>query len=202
MLDTMTMTKATGALCGSLLVFLLGNWAAEEIYSMEKGHHGDDHGPAYVIDIGQPEEDAGETEEGPAFAELYAAADIGSGERVFGKCKACHKVENGANGAGPHLFELVGRAVEAADGFGYSGALSSATDTWTPEALNAFLESPSGYAPGTSMSFKGLPKPKDRANVIAYLDSLDGSMTEVEAPADDGASLGSEANGTDFAAAQ
>lgn len=32
MLDTMTLTKIVGAFCGSLLVFLLGNWAAESIY--------------------------------------------------------------------------------------------------------------------------------------------------------------------------
>ena len=201
MLDTLTMTKLTGALCGSLLVFLLGNWAAEEIYSMDKGHHGDDHGPAYVIDIGQPEE-AGEGEEGPVLADLYAAADIGSGERVFGKCKACHGLENGAKGTGPHLFEIVGRPVEAVDGIGYSGELAEATDAWHQEALFAFLESPKTYAKGTTMSFNGLSKPKDRANVIAYLDSLDGTMTEVEAPAADDASLQQGPSETEFASAE
>ena len=46
-------------------------------------------------------------------------------------------------------------------------------ETWTPENLNAFLTKPAGFAPGTTMGFAGLPKIEDRANVIAYLDSLD-----------------------------
>ena len=67
---------------------------------------------------------------------------------------------------------MVGRAVDAADGFGYSGALSKVAETWTPEALDAFLKSPKGYAPGTSMGFNGLGKDADRVNVIAYLQGL------------------------------
>lgn len=197
MLDTMTLTKLAGAFCGSLLVFLLGNWVAEELYSMD--HHGDDHhGPAYVIDIGQPDDAAEPEDEGPVFAELYAAADVASGEKVFGKCKSCHKVENGANGTGPHLYAIVGRAVEGVDGFKYSGALSAVAEVWTPEELDAFLEKPKSYAPGTSMGFNGLGKPKDRANVIAYLDSLDGEMTQIEVPAED-ASLDTGEATTDVA---
>ena len=79
----------------------------------------------------------------------------------------------GKNGAGPYLYGLVGRDIATAEGFGYSGALASQGDVWSVENLNAFLENPKGWAPGTSMSFAGLKKPEDRANVIAYIDSVD-----------------------------
>ncbi|MEL7257446.1 MAG: c-type cytochrome [Pseudomonadota bacterium] len=182
MLDTMTFTKILGGFCGALLIFLLGKWVAEEMYAMGGGH-GDDHGPAYVIDTGDGGEETAEAEEGPSFAELYASADIAAGEKVFGKCKACHAVEDGENKVGPHLFEIVGRDVAAVGDFNYSGALSEVASVWTPEELDGFLENPKGYAPGTSMGFAGLKKIQDRVDVIAYLDSTDGSMTELVVPA-------------------
>lgn len=187
MFDTMRLTKIVGSLCGALLIFLMGNWAAESLYSVGGGH-GDDHHQAYVIDTGEDEE-GGEAaaEAGPSFAELYASADLDNGARVFNKCKACHQLEDGANGVGPHLYGVVGRDVGAADGFGYSGALSEAADVWTPEELDAFLEKPSGYAPGTSMGFAGLGKLEDRVNVIAYLDQTDGDMTEMDVPQEEAA---------------
>ncbi|WP_338550153.1 c-type cytochrome [Roseovarius phycicola] len=181
MLDTMTFTKILGGFCGALLIFLLGKWVAEEMYAMGGGH-GDDHGPAYVIDTGDGGAETAEVEEGPSFAELYASADIAAGEKVFGKCKACHAVD-GSDKTGPHLDGVVGRDVDAVAGFGYSGALSAVVANWSPEELNAFIENPKGYAPGTTMGFAGLKKIQDRVNVIAYLDNTDGSMTELVVPA-------------------
>ncbi|WP_412564291.1 c-type cytochrome [Thalassobius sp. MITS945101] len=172
MLDTMTLTKAVGAFCGALLIFLLGNWAAEALYHSKAGGHGDHAAQAYVIDTGEDDSHGGAAEEGPDFATLLAEADVAKGAKVFGKCKACHKLDDGANGTGPHLFQIVDRAVSAADGFSYSGKLVAVADTWSIDNLNAFIESPKGFAPGTKMSFSGLKKEKDRANLIAYLQSL------------------------------
>ncbi|WP_377069335.1 c-type cytochrome [Roseovarius ramblicola] len=185
----MTLTKATGAICGSLLVFLLGGWAAESIYSMGGGH-GEDHAQGYVIDTGDDGASEEPVDEGPDLAALFAEADAGKGERVFNKCKACHQVEDGANGVGPHLYDVVGRKVDSVEGYTYSGALEEVADVWTAENLFAFLENPAGYAPGTAMGFAGLGKPEDRANVIAYLDQIDGSDDIVieaaaEAPAEE-----------------
>ncbi|MFK7761994.1 MAG: cytochrome c family protein [Roseobacter sp.] len=166
MLDTMTFTKAAGGICGALLVFLLGKWAAEEMY------HVASHGEAsYVIEV----EDSGETEEVAEvdFATVLASASVEDGAKVFRKCSACHKLAQGENGTGPYLYGVVGRDKGAADGFGYSDTLASMDGAWTPENLSGFLEKPSSYAPGTSMSFAGLRKVQDRADVIAYLDSLD-----------------------------
>lgn len=165
MFDTMTMTKVVGAGCGSLLVFLLGSWAAETIY-----HTGGGNGEAtqaYVIDTGAAEEAA--PAEQVAFADLYAAADVGAGERAFAKCRACHKID-GSDGVGPYLNGIVDKAKAASAGFAYSAVLvGMAADTWTPENLDAFLTNPKGYAPGTKMSFNGLPNPTERANLIAWL---------------------------------
>lgn len=164
-MDTMTLTKAAAGLFGALLVFLLGKWAAEGLYHM------DSHGQAsYVIEVEQA--GAAEAEEEVSFEELLASADASKGAKVFKKCSACHKLEDGANSTGPHLYGIVGRAVAAADGFSYSGAMSSKGGEWTPEELDAFLTKPSAAVSGTSMSFAGLKKVKDRVNLIAYLDSL------------------------------
>lgn len=175
MFDTMTMTKTVGALCGMLLVFLLGSWAAEIIYEEPVSGHKEEV-QAYSIDTGEGGDDGGEAmaEEEVDFATVYAAADPGEGEGLFRACRSCHKVEDGANGTGPHLYGIVGRAVDSVDGFNYSGALSAVADTWTPENLSAFLEDPKGYAPGTKMSYNGMDDVEDRANLIAWLDSLDG----------------------------
>ena len=176
MFDTMTLTKIVGGVCGSLLVFLLGNWAAESLYTVGGGGHGKDdhHAAGYVIEGGGDDEGGAAEEDGPTFAELLASADPGKGERVFNKCKACHKLEDGANATGPHLYGVVGRAIGGVDGFGYSGALDQVGDAWSPENLNAFLANPRGTASGTSMSFSGLKKDEDRANLIAYLQTIGG----------------------------
>ncbi len=171
MFDTMTLTKAVGGLCGTFLVFLLGGFVAEFIYHPAHGK-GDDHHQAYTIAV----EGGGDAEEVVEvdFGEVYAAADAGAGERLWRQCSACHKVEDGANGTGPHLFGVVGREVDSVAGYSYSGALEQVADVWTPENLNGFLENPSGYAPGTKMSYRGMAKIEDRANLIAWLDSVDG----------------------------
>lgn len=174
MFDTMTVTKAGGALCGAFLIFLLGKWAAESLYNTEPASHGGEEvAQAYSIDTGAAASGEAAAEEGPDFATIFAAADAAAGEKVFGKCKACHKVDGG-DGTGPHLNGVVGRAVASVAGFGYSDGLKGLGGNWEPERMNEFLTSPKAYAPGTKMSFAGLPKPEDRANVIAYLQSLGG----------------------------
>jgi cytochrome c len=172
MFDTMTMTKAVGAVCGSLLVFLLLGWAGTSLFTVGVAHHGgegEEHAQAYSIDTGAAEAPAETATEGPDFATLLASADPAAGEAVFKKCASCHKVD-GANGVGPHLNGVVGRMHASIEGFAYSEAnLALKAEAWTPEAINAFIENPKKYMPGTKMAFPGLPKPEDRANLIAYL---------------------------------
>ena len=171
MFDTMTITKGLGAVCGSLLVFLLLGWAGSSLYSMGHGGHGEEGAQAYTIAVegGESGGEAEAAEAGPAFAEVFASADPAKGEKVFAKCKACHKVD-GTDGTGPHLNGVVGRAIASVGGFGYSDGLKAlAAKSWTPEELDHWLENPKAYAPGNKMSFAGLPKVEDRANLIAWL---------------------------------
>ncbi len=167
MFDTMTMTKAVGAICAMWLVLLLGKWAAESLYHV--GGHGEEQ--AYVIDTG--EEEAAEEAPTVDFETIYAAADAGSGERLWRQCQACHKLD-GTDGTGPHLNGVVGREIASVGGFSYSDALAGLGGEWSPERLFAFLESPRSYAPGTTMGYSGMAKPEDRANLISYLASTGG----------------------------
>jgi cytochrome c len=161
----MTFTKAAGGICGALLVFLLGKWAAEELYHV--GLHGE---ASYAIEV--ESEETAEAEEEVDFETVLASASPEDGAKVFRKCSACHKLEQGANATGPYLYGVVGRDKGAAEGYGYSDTLASMDGAWTPENLSAFLEKPSDYAPGTSMAFAGLKKVEERADVIAYLESI------------------------------
>ncbi|MBE3637222.1 c-type cytochrome [Mangrovicoccus algicola] len=169
MFDTMTFTKVAAGLCGTFLVFLLGGWAGELLYHTGGGH-GAEGEQAYVIDTGAEEGDAA-PEEQVDFATLLASADPASGERVYAKCRACHKLD-GTNGTGPHLDGVVGRAIGGVEGFAYSDALAGHGGDWTPEALDHWLENPKGYIPGNKMAFAGLKKIEDRADLVAYLQSV------------------------------
>jgi cytochrome c len=174
MFDTMTMTKAVGAVCGSLLVFLLLGWAGNSLFTVGGaqhggGHEGEEIAQAYSIDTGEAEAPAEGAEEGPDVATLLASADAAAGEAVFKKCASCHKLD-GTDGVGPHLNGVVGRNHGSIAGFAYSEAMAAkSAEPWSPEALFAFLENPKKVIAGTKMAFAGLPKPEDRANVIAYL---------------------------------
>ncbi len=172
-MNSMTIAKYGGALSGALLVFLLINWLANGIYGTgEAGHEGEEE-LAYVVE-GADEGAAAETAEEQTVdvAALVAAADVARGEKVFAKCKACHKREPGANATGPTLFGVVGREIASVPGFGYSSAMQALEGSWTEEELFRFLQKPKDYVPGTKMSFGGLKKDSDRANLIAYLKTL------------------------------
>jgi cytochrome c len=172
MFDTMTMTKAVGAVCGALLVFLMVGWAGTSLFTVGGAHHGaegEEHAQAYTIDTGEAEAPAEGAEAGPDFATLLASADAAAGETVFKKCAACHKLD-GSDGVGPHLNGVVDRPKASIAGFSYSEAILALTaESWSPDKINGFIENPKKYMPGTKMAFAGLPKPEDRANLIAYL---------------------------------
>jgi cytochrome c2 len=124
-------------------------------------------------DASAPTEDAAAAEPETPGAEILAQGDPAAGEKVFRKCKACHTVEeDGPSRVGPNLYGIVGASVAAVDGFRYSGALTDHGGDWTPDRLAAFLANPRKAVPGTKMSFAGLRKPEDQADVIAYLVSL------------------------------
>ena len=107
---------------------------------------------------------------------LLASADAEKGQKGFKKCKACHSTEEGGkNKVGPNLYNIVGRDKATVSGFSYSKVMKEKGGAWDYEALNAFLTKPKAYLPGTKMSFAGLKKPADRANMIVYLRGLSAS---------------------------
>lgn len=210
----MSLNTIFGCLLAVLLVILGLHNLSHSLFAPEKGHHDDHHGEelslnekiassyAYYVEIA----DAGGTDSGepePVFdlGLALANADPARGESSFKqKCQSCHSIEQGGgNGIGPALWNTVGAAKAAQDGFRYSGALSGMGGEWTYENLNDWLKNPSGYVSGTSMAFAGLNRDSERANVIAYLSTqtaspipfpaamdaaVEPATAEVEAPAD------------------
>ncbi len=102
----------------------------------------------------------------------YAAGDAAAGKSVFNKCAVCHSPAPGKNSLGPTLFGVVGRHSASVPGYSYSEAMKAANKTWDEATLDAYLTDPKAMVPGTKMTFAGLPKAEDRANVIAYLATL------------------------------
>ena len=168
-MNTLELTKIIGGLCGSLLILLLIQWGGEIAYH---GNHKDIQTASYYLEIEEEEEEVIEIAEQVPFTEMVALANVDKGKKVFGKCKACHKLEQGLNGTGPHLFGIVGRTIASVENFGYSSALGDMTGVWSEDELSAFLIKPAKYAPGTKMSYSGLSPVKDRANLIAYLKTI------------------------------
>ncbi|WP_088308350.1 c-type cytochrome [Novosphingobium sp. B 225] len=116
---------------------------------------------------------------------LLASADLAKGEASFKKCMACHTAnQGGANGIGPNLYGVMGEAAAAGrGGFAFSDALKAKGGKWDWTSMNAWLTSPKGFANGTKMSFAGLSDPAERANVMAYLNSLGSNLPLPAVPA-------------------
>ncbi len=110
------------------------------------------------------------------IAGMLAEADIARGESITKKCTACHTFdEGGAAKQGPNLYNIVGADIAAREDFGYSDAMAEQEGDWTYANLNAFLHKPKKFIKGTKMTFVGLKKARDRADLIAYLRSLSAS---------------------------
>ena len=134
------------------------------------------HPPAAAPPVAVPPAAAPAPTPAPSPAALPATVTLASltgdavaGEKVFGQCKTCHVAEKGVNRVGPSLWGVVGRTAGSIAGFKYSPANKNSGLVWTDTQLFTYLEAPQKVVPGTYMSFAGLKKPQDRANVIAYL---------------------------------
>jgi cytochrome c len=176
-MDSFEFNKIAGALLFSLLLILGVQNLASVLFTIEPAN------PAsYPVEVadsgGQSGGDAGAVvEEGPSLATLLASADVGKGAKVARKCAACHTVEQGgANGTGPALFGIMGRPIGQTAGFSYSDGMAGLGGEWSFDRMNSFLEKPSKYIPDTKMSFIGIRKPGDRANLLAYLNTLGSNL--------------------------
>lgn len=95
--------------------------------------------------------------------------DPAKGKSVFNRCMVCHAIDAGVNKIGPSLHGVVGRKAGSIANFSYSGANKKSGIVWTQQKLFDYLKAPQAMVPGTKMTFAGLPKAQDRADVIAYL---------------------------------
>ena len=106
-------------------------------------------------------------------AAAHAAGDPARGADLFRQnCSLCHSTEPGQNLVGPTLFSVVGRPAANVANFPYSAAMKNSGIRWTTNHLMGYLKAPRKYVPGVKMTFAGLPDPKDRENVVAYLATL------------------------------
>lgn len=169
-MDSFELNKVLGAVLGTCLFILALNITAGAVFSAPKPAK-----PGYDIAV-QEQPAGGGGGAAPAQDEpiekLLASADVGKGENSAKKCQACHTYNKGEpNRVGPNLYGVVGRDRASVAGFNYSAAMKAKGGKWTVEDLNHFLTNPRGFIPGTSMTFAGLPKGSERADLIAYLNS-------------------------------
>ncbi len=100
------------------------------------------------------------------------AQDAQHGQQVFQQCAACHTLDASGTSLGPSLRGVVDRKAGSLPGFRYSNAMTKAGFAWTTANLDAYLRDPQAKVPGNHMPFSGLPGDKDRADLIAYLQTL------------------------------
>jgi cytochrome c len=171
-MNSFELNKIMGAILGTCLITLALNIGAGAIFAPEKLAK-----PGYNIAV----QEHGGGAVAPAAAEepmevMMASASVEKGQATAKQCQACHTFEKGGpNRVGPNLWGIVGRARASEPGFNYSAAMKAKGGTWSFGELYAFLANPRGYIPGTNMTFAGLSRGQQRADVIDYLHTLSDS---------------------------
>jgi cytochrome c len=132
--------------------------------------------PALAVADEAPTETAAAApaEELPPIGPLLANANVEAGKAIFMKqCFTCHTIDKGGpNKVGPNQWDIVGRKKASHEGFSYSSALQAKGGEWTYEDINHMIFKPQAFVRGTKMAFAGLPKAQERADVIAYLRTM------------------------------
>lgn len=184
-MSNLNMNKAAAAILVAGLIGMVTGKATEFLYfGMEnEAGHGAEAKRGYKIDVVEAPADGSPAPTGAQdLSALYTTADVKAGGDLFAKkCTTCHSGEKGgANKIGPHLWGVVNRKVASIGDFSYSAGMKSHGDkSWNFDELNHFLWGPSKWVPGTMMSFAGVQKDQDRANLIAYLNSQSDSPAKL-----------------------
>jgi cytochrome c len=169
-MNSFELNKILGALLGTCLVLLAVHIAADAIYASPVPAK-----PGYVVVVKeeQPAKPGnGAAPAAPPFQTLLASASVQAGTEVAKQCQICHNLGKGqGTKIGPDLYGVVGRPVASEAGFNYTAALKAKGGTWTFDALNKWLTDPRADVPGTAMTFAGIESEKQRADVVAYLNS-------------------------------
>ena len=190
-MDAFELNKIAGAFLFTCLVVLGLQSLAGIVYHPAKPEK-----PGFAMEIEEASTstaDAGTGTETVPLGQLLASADAAKGEKVAKKCSACHTFnEGGKVTTGPNLYNIVGRKMGTGDGFKYSSAMIESGKPWTYEELDGFLTAPKKWLPGTKMGYKGISKPDQRADLLAYLRTLSASPVEFPA-AEEAAEAATEA---------
>ncbi|WP_297106770.1 cytochrome c family protein [uncultured Devosia sp.] len=182
-MDSFELNKIIGAVLGTLLFVMGVGFLAEAIY-----HPIENRGPGYALPEPEVAEGGAPVEEEPAvpLSVLLASASAERGAAAVRKCQSCHNFGEGeANKQGPLLYDVVGAVQAHVEDFAYSDILMQHHNeglVWSYENLDAFLTNPKGYAPGTKMSFAGVRSPEERADILAYLQTLSANPVPFPAP--------------------
>ena len=168
-MNSFEINKYLGALLGTCLVLMAIHLASGAIFYTPAPAK-----PGYEVAV--KEEKAGgkaaKSAEVP-IETLLASASVEHGAQVAKQCGACHNFQEGQGPkVGPDLYGVVGRQIASKAGFNYSAALRGKSGAWSFDELDKWLKDPRADVPGTAMTFAGLASEKQRADVIAYLNSL------------------------------
>lgn len=169
-MNSFEINKILGAFLGTCLVLLALHMTTGAIFAPRVAAK-----PGYEIAVknekAAPAEKAAAAEE--PIENLLGAASVDKGAQIAKQCNACHSFqEGGGNKVGPNLYGVYERKIASEAGFNYSAALKGKSGNWTVDELNKWLTDPRGDMPGTAMTFAGIKSEKQRADVIAYLNSL------------------------------
>ncbi len=181
-MNSFELNKVLGAVLGTCLFLVAMHIASGAIFTPTVPAK-----PGYVIEVKQEQPAPGGAAAPAAvpITQLLASASAQQGQSDAKVCLTCHNFGKGqGNKVGPDLYGVVGRQIASEAGFNYSAPLKAVGGSWTFDALNKWLFNPRSDVPGTLMTFGGVPSDKQRANIIAYLNSNSDSPQPLPTAAD------------------
>jgi cytochrome c len=174
-MDSFELNKIIGAVLASCLLLLVTSFTANALFAPKPLAK-----PGFAIEAKETTEGGGKEaapEKSEPIEKLLQTASVEKGQAAAKVCQTCHTFDKGgANRVGPNLYGIVGdHKGEGRGGFNFSAGMKAKGGTWSVDDLNQFIANPKAFVPGTAMGFAGIQKDSQRADVLAYLNSLSDS---------------------------